>query len=208
MGISLANLNQSVLSALIAACIYGLTGLVVIGGPWLVRRYRTTRQDVALTRLPSWTDIFMAPAGLVVYFILSAILLVLAAHVIPGFNADQAQDTGFAHLNYQYEYILAFLTLVVLAPLAEEILFRGYLLGKLLKVAPLWLAILITSVLFGILHGSWNVGIDVFALSIVLCILRVSTGSIWAGVLLHMLKNGIAFYILFINPTLFSTLGR
>ena len=37
-----------------------------------------------------------------------------------------------------------------------------------------------------------------FALSIVLCGLREITGTIHAGILLHMLKNGIAFYLLFV----------
>jgi membrane protease YdiL (CAAX protease family) len=86
-------------------------------------------------------------------------------------------------------------------------LFRGYLLGKLRKYVPLWAAILVTSLLFGFVHGAWNVGIDVFALSIVLCLLRVWTKTLWAPILLHMLKNAVAFYLLFINPLLLGTLG-
>ena len=97
--------------------------------------------------------------------------------------------------------------LVIIAPVAEELLFRGYLLGKLRKHAPLWVAILVTSVIFGAIHLAWNVGIDVFALSIVLCVVRVVSGSLWPSIMLHMLKNGLAFYLLFINPTVLSTLG-
>jgi hypothetical protein len=70
-----------------------------------------------------------------------------------------------------------------------------------------WAAIIITSLLFGAVHGQWNVAIDVFVLSLVLCSLREVTGNIWAGVLLHMLKNGLAFYLLFINPSLLHTIG-
>jgi membrane protease YdiL (CAAX protease family) len=70
-----------------------------------------------------------------------------------------------------------------------------------------WLAILITSTLFGLIHGAWNVGIDTFALSIVLCVVRLKTGSLWASILIHMTKNAIAFYLLFINPLLLHTLG-
>jgi membrane protease YdiL (CAAX protease family) len=102
---------------------------------------------------------------------------------------------------------LAFVTLVVVAPIAEEIIFRGYMYGKLKKFVPIWVAILATSLLFGAVHGAWNLAIDTFALSIVLCSLREFTGNIWASILLHMVKNGIAFYILFIYPTLLTTLG-
>jgi membrane protease YdiL (CAAX protease family) len=97
--------------------------------------------------------------------------------------------------------------LIIVAPVAEEVLFRGYLYGKLRKSVPVWAAIGIVSVLFGSIHGQWNVAIDVFALSIVLCVLREITGSIWAGILLHMVKNGLAFYILFINPAVLGTIG-
>jgi len=205
--IPLASFNQTVLNASLTAILYIVTLALVIGVPWLIKKRRVNQSDIGLTRLPSWVDILITPAGLIVYFILSSLLILLATHVLPWFDVNQIQDTGFRQLNGQYEYILAFVTLVVIAPVAEEILFRGYLYGKLKKFVPIWVAILATSILFGSIHGAWNLAIDTFALSIVLCLLRESTGNIWASILLHMTKNGIAFYILFINPTLFTTLG-
>jgi membrane protease YdiL (CAAX protease family) len=59
-------------------------------------------------------------------------------------------------------------------------------------------AILITSVLFGIMHGQWKVGVTVFAMSIGMCVMRELTGTIWSGIILHMIKNGIAFFFLFV----------
>ncbi|MBQ2637586.1 CPBP family intramembrane metalloprotease, partial [Candidatus Saccharibacteria bacterium] len=56
----------------------------------------------------------------------------------------------------------------------------------------------ITSVLFAIMHGQWNVGVNVFAMSIVLCLLREMNGTIYSGILLHILKNGVAFVLLYI----------
>lgn len=205
--VPLASLNQAVLNATLAAVLYVVTLVLVIGLPWLVKKHYTTRQDIGLTRLPSWMDILVTPAGLIVYLIVSSLLILLATNVLPGFDVSQPQDTGFDQLGLRYEYVLAFLTLVVIAPVAEEILFRGYLYGKLKKFVPVWLAIMATSILFGLVHGAWNLAIDTFALSVVLCLLREVTGSIWAPILLHMTKNGIAFYLLFINPTLFTTLG-
>jgi membrane protease YdiL (CAAX protease family) len=200
-------ISQATLNTLFSILIYAITLAIVIGLPWLIHHYKTSRSDVGLVRLPSWVDIWLAPTGLVIYFIFSAILILIATHLFPSFNVDQAQDIGFSGLSQKYEYILAFLTLVVVAPVAEEVLFRGYLYGKLRRHVPIWAAILATSILFGAIHGAWNVAIDTFALSVVLCILREMTGNVWASILLHMMKNGIAFYILFINPTIFTTLG-
>ena len=205
-GVTWIVLSDTVINTILAAVVYILTLAIVVGVPWLVRKSTTSKEEIGLTRLPSWIDILLAPAGFVVYFIASGILTYTVTQLMPGFNSTQVQQTGFEHIVQQYEYLLAFVTLVVLAPVAEEILFRGYLYGKLKKYVPTWVAILATSALFGAVHGQWNVGLDVFALSIVLCSLREVTGGIWAGMLLHMLKNGIAFYLLFINTSILDTI--
>jgi membrane protease YdiL (CAAX protease family) len=207
LGVPFGGLNQTILNTIFAITIYALTLLIVIGLPWKILKSRTTKQDVGLENLPTWTDLLLAPAGFLVYIIFSALLTAGAMALLPWFDANQAQDTGFDRLNVQYEYILAFFSLVILAPVAEEVLFRGYLFGKLKKFVPIWAAILLTSLLFAVVHFSWNVGVDVFALSIILCLLRQLSGSLWPSILLHMLKNGVAFYLLFINPLLLNTLG-
>jgi len=172
----------------------------VVGIPWLVKRRPTGRKTLGLQRLPSWLDIGLAPAGFVVYLVASVVLLAVISAMIPGFDIDQVQQNGFENITERYEYFLAFVSLVVIAPLAEEILFRGYFYGKIRSKVPAWVAVAVVSVVFAAAHGQWNVAVDVFALSVVLCILREMTGSIWSGLLLHMLKNGVAFYFLFINP--------
>lgn len=213
VGVPLGSINPAVFNAGAAALMYVVSLVVVIGVPFWLKRRRATREDLGVVRLPSWLDIVLAPAALVVYMFVSAAVLYLLSVLAPQIDLKQAQDIPFSGLSHQYEYVLAFLTLVVLAPLAEELLFRGYLFGKMKKHAPFWLATIITSVLFGGLHliaGAslqWNVAADTFALSLVLCTLRQLTGNIWAGVLLHMIKNGIAYYFLFINPSLLHTIG-
>lgn len=90
------------------------------------------------------------------------------------------------------------LALVIIAPIAEEIIMRGWLYGKLRSRLKVPLAILLVSIVFAFLHGQWNVGVGVFVLSLVLCGLREITGTIWSGILLHIISNGIAFYLLYI----------
>ncbi|MCZ6901364.1 MAG: CPBP family intramembrane metalloprotease, partial [Rickettsia endosymbiont of Ixodes persulcatus] len=107
-----------------------------------------------------------------------------------------------------WQYIVAFVMLVVLAPVGEELLFRGYLYGKLRKSAPIWLAVLATSLTFGLAHLwtggegplQWAVAVDTFVLSLVMCSVREYTGAIWITIFMHMAKNGLAFYLLFVNP--------
>lgn len=197
-GVPLASYNETMINTVLTALLYVFSVSIVIGLPWLFMKKPTTKQEVGLTRLPTWTDILSAPAGFIIYAIISSILIMLASQVFPWFNADQVQQTGFDQVSRNYELVLAFLSLVVIAPISEEILFRGFLYGKLKKYMPIWIAVIATSVLFGFVHGAWNLAFDTFALSVILCILRELTGSIWASILLHMVKNALAFYLLFI----------
>lgn len=212
-GVSFESINQSIFGTVSAAIIYVLMLVIALGGPWWLRKKATTKQELGLQRLPSWLDIGLAPATFVVYIITSGLLVYLVTMLMPGFDPTQAQSIGFEDLTHRYELILAFITLVIAAPVAEEILFRGYLHGKLRRTTPVWLTTLITSALFAALHlpGTdglqWNVAVDVLTLGIFLSVLREVTGSIWAGILLHAIKNGIAYYILFINPSLMNIGG-
>ncbi|HJP81403.1 MAG TPA: type II CAAX endopeptidase family protein [Candidatus Saccharimonadales bacterium] len=199
-GISLP-LNPAVGLTILSSVAYLLTLLILIGVPWILKKRATTRKQLGFTGLPTWLDLGLGPAGYVIYAIIGNIVIKLIAALIPGFDDAQAQDIGFQNLSMQYEYIFAFITLVVVAPVAEEVVFRGYLYGRLRGHLPLWVAMVATSALFGLAHFQWNIAIDVFVLSMVACSLREVTGSIWAGILLHMIKNGIAFYFLFINPS-------
>lgn len=207
LGVSFESVNPAVFNATAAGVVYTLAITLVIGVPWWVKRRSTKLDELGMQRPPSWMDLVWAPTGLFVYLISTTIVMALATRFLTFVDFSQAQDTGFSQVTAGPELILAFISLVVIAPVAEEVLFRGYLLGKLRKYAPLWVAILITSALFAFVHFQWNVAIDVFVLSIVLCLLRVVSKSLWPSILLHMMKNGVAFYFLFINPSLLSTLG-
>lgn len=198
-GINVANFDQTILNTILMALVYLLSLIIVIVLPYKIIKDKINKIELGVNRLPSWTDILVTPAALIIYFILSSVLILLATQILPWFDVNQAQDTGFNQVNSNFEIILAFISLVLIAPIAEEILFRGYLFGKLKKYMPIWFAAVITSVTFGFVHGAWNLAIDTFALSLILCTLREMTGSIWSSVLLHMAKNGVAFYILFIN---------
>ncbi len=164
-----------------------------------------SRTTLGLKGLPTWSDIGLAPVGFAVYLLLAAIVSALFS-MFPWFDITETQNVGFGLYIAGFDRVVAFITLVVVAPVAEEMIFRGWLYGKMreklnLKIsntASMIVSILLVSILFGVLHMQWNVGVNVFAMSIVLCGLREVTGTIYAGVLMHMIKNGVAFYMLYV----------
>lgn len=201
---SLQSMNESALMAALTALSWVVTLTIALGGPYFFLKQRVTREEIGLQRLPTWAEIGLAAAGYVASSILAAVVVFLISSMIPGFNADQAQDVGFSNLVFRYEFILAFVTLVVVAPFVEEIFFRGYLYSRLKKYLPTWVAIIVVSVLFGIAHGQVNVGIMTFVMSIFLCLLRDLTGSLWPAITMHMIRNGVAFVFLFVAPVLIN----
>jgi membrane protease YdiL (CAAX protease family) len=142
------------------------------------------------------------------YFVINAAAALAAAGVFH-LNTSQKQQTGFEGVSSTPQLIVTFISLVLLPPIVEEIVMRGFLFTSLKQGTTVVKAALLTSVIFAIAHlqiGSgapllWLAAIDTFILSLVLCYLRQRTGSLWAGIGLHMLKNGIAFAVLFIFPS-------
>ena len=156
-----------------------------------------TRNELGLNNLVTFSDIGLALAGFFGYLAFSAILTALFS-IFPWFNLTENQPLLYSTLISPSGKILAALALVVAGPILEEVIYRGLIYGKLRKNHSLITSILTVSILFGFLHGQWNVGVDVFALSVVACLMRETTGTIYAGIILHILKNAIAFYMLFI----------
>ena len=140
--------------------------------------------------------------------LLAGILSAIATSIIPGFDPSEAQDVGFSNLSQSYQFIMAFIALVVVAPAAEELIFRGVIYGEMRKVNP-YLATIIVSLMFGIAHGQLNVSITTFAMSLVMCFMREKlTGTVWSTIIFHMIKNAVAFYFLFIAPEILQSLPQ
>ena len=158
---------------------------------------RLSREELGLNGTPTWTDIGLAPIGFVAGTLL-AMGVTYVFSLMPWFDAGEVQNVGFSLYLSGWERGLAFLLLVVVAPVAEELIFRGWLYGKLRTRLAAPVAILVVSALFGLVHMQWNVGVNVFALSVVLCLMREVTGTVYAGILTHMIKNGVAFYLVFV----------
>lgn len=84
----------------------------------------------------------------------------------------------------------------VLAPICEEVFFRGYFFRALRNWHGLWPAALLTGLVFGAVHlGSAPAGyiVPLMALGVILCLVYQWTGSLYPCIALHVLNNAIAF---------------
>ncbi|HEX2436072.1 MAG TPA: CPBP family glutamic-type intramembrane protease [Solirubrobacterales bacterium] len=96
--------------------------------------------------------------------------------------------------------VIAGFLIVAVAPLSEEIFFRGFMYGGLRRRLPVWVAAVISGVVFGLVHytGPDSIGVvpQLAVLGILLAWLYERTGSLWPPILLHLLNNSLALVVI------------
>ncbi len=96
--------------------------------------------------------------------------------------------------------IAAFFLIVIAAPVAEEIFFRGFMFAGIRSHGSFVVAALVSSGVWGLFHftgeDSWPVVLQLSLFGVILCAVYERTGSIRPAIALHMLNNAIAFAVL------------
>ena len=100
---------------------------------------------------------------------------------------DLGADTGTLLL------VVGALVVIAVAPLCEELFFRGILFRVMRQRLPLWPAAIIDGVLFGFVHGSLVILPVLAVLGIMFCYVYERTGSLFPTIALHSLNNTIAY---------------
>lgn len=179
--------------------------LVMLAVYGLLRIKKSGFRSIGL-RKPTWNDAQWAVVSFIVYIVALVTFTGLAKVLVPSLDIEQDQQLGFESTKNLVELITIGISLVILPPIVEEILMRGFLYKGLKTKMTLWPAALTTSLIFAVAHlqlGSgapplWIGAIDTFILSMFLVYLREKTNGLPAPIMLHMLKNGLAFTLLFI----------
>ena len=85
--------------------------------------------------------------------------------------------------------VLMAIAATIVAPICEEIVFRGYLYPVAKRFAGPWAAGIATALIFSAVHGSMSALLPLFIFGMVLVFLYEFTGSIWAPMAVHCLFN-------------------
>ncbi len=96
------------------------------------------------------------------------------------------------------------LMVVIVAPAAEEIIFRGYFYGVIRRYGGRIPAILTSSLLFAAIHVHLPSVPGLLLLALILCFLYERTGSLWAPITLHACFNASTIVVLIFWPSLAS----
>jgi membrane protease YdiL (CAAX protease family) len=135
--------------------------------------------------LPAWGYLVVA-LGSAGPFAVGLALAYALTQVTP---ADKNVEMIYA--NMTWEAALPFLLFISLAPgFSEELLFRGYMQTRLEQRWPVWLAILVASALFALLHLMPQAVVFAFPLGLWFGLLAWRTGSVFPGMVCHAFVNG------------------
>ena len=102
---------------------------------------------------------------------------------------------------------------VTLAPLLEELFFRGFLYPVLVRRFGVAIAVLATATGFGLIHApqlgrAWGPVLVIFVVGLALTITRAVTKSVASSLLIHMAYNGTLSVLLFVGTDGFRHLER
>lgn len=147
------------------------------------RTGRTRRQMLALEAMPVWPCIKWTAATLVV---------VMAFSELPRLVFDLGHEDALEWLKLMQPAWLAMILLVVLAPLSEELLFRGFAYAGLApsRIGPVG-AIVLTSAVWAVIHVqyAWPLIAQIFIFGVVFGIVRWRSGSLWPPIIAHGIVN-------------------
>ena len=98
-------------------------------------------------------------------------------------------------LNSNLHRVGMFVLVVLMAPLAEETFFRGFMLPVLVSRWGFILGAGMTSLLFAVTHGTLGIIMPAFVTGMLLAWLYYRTGSVWSCVLAHGTQNALAYAV-------------
>lgn len=174
---------------------WGLFIVNILAAPLII--YMTTRNkkfwnifktgkkaSIGKTILWGFLGLFMAMAGQML-----AAIIEMALGVMPG-----SENTALLGEVARMSPIVIF-SIVIFAPLFEEIIFRRVLFGGIYTKTNFWVAALISAFLFSVVHGELNHTILYMAPGLVFAFLYYHTKSIFAPMISHFLMNSFAVIV-------------
>ena len=185
---------------------YAVLALAVwSAGAGIASRYGGWGNAFGLRR-PSWWDVrwIAAGAGMV---LASRVAIGVVAGLATHGDANRESQNLELGTHSVASYVVIGIVVVLLAPVIEELVFRGLLLRTLMRRVSFWPAALASSAAFGVFHtyevqtlaGATVLGLVTFSLGMVNCLLVRWSERLTPGIAVHMLFNGLALLVLILT---------
>jgi membrane protease YdiL (CAAX protease family) len=173
-----------------------ISELILLGLLWL---YLRKNDRASAIQLDKWSDLSFAKTVLIAVALIGAGLAfnwTYSEYIIPDIKVQEELRKLFAAIPSTLpNQILLFVAVAVIAPLLEELLFRGLLQRSLSHKLPIWAAIAISALLFGVMHMDFYAMPPLVVMGAIFGVIYHLTGSLRVTILLHVVNNAAALML-------------
>lgn len=157
---------------------------------WLILARRRDIGWAGLGLRPASPGWLALGAGMGLVFVVTGLVLVKTLMaVLPAWAAFTGPPFAFGDAS-SFAVQAGFLVMTLaITPFAEEVFFRGFLFRWMTGHHPVWLAAVISSVMFGAMHIVPPQVINAALLSLVLIWIFAASGSLWPAIMAHAVNN-------------------
>ncbi len=147
---------------------------------FLIRR-KNPLAEVGVKGVPATTALTAVGVAPALYLVVTLVLSALPEAWLESYAeaAASLENTG----------VLAFISTALVAPVVEEVVFRGLILSRLRRAMPGWLALVLSAAVFGVCHGHPVWIAYAFVLGLVFGGMTLRSGSILPSMLAHIMFN-------------------
>lgn len=173
------------------------SNLLILGmALWIISRVTDPTLPARFAPLSRKNALIGVAAGLGAVIVSSAIEYLSDRYLHT--NLAQDSNTTMVLPHRVDQLALGILTVAILAPLTEEVYFRGIVLGWMRRHWGMAWAVALSSLVFGVMHLKWltpgGTGgmvatAELVAMGVLLALVAVRTGSLWASVITHAVNN-------------------
>ena len=170
---------------------------VVITLPTYYLIYRNRRQElgtfISVRGIGPLSVPILVIFGLSVSFILDLALGILSQ--LDFFSRVFSDYEQVSSMIFGGGFVLTLLSVGIVAPIFEELLFRGLVFGELRKITPVRVALVLQALLFGVYHMNVVQGVYAFLLGLLIGYIYYRSNSIIAPIIIHVSINSLSVII-------------
>lgn len=170
---------------------------ILIAAPLLVLtgiKYKFSFKNFGIKKVGIWNVIKFVVAGYLLFLGISLIIYLVTLYTdvkIPGYQVQERVLPLFG--DNILSLIISGVLIIAVAPVIEEIFFRGFLLRSLSNKAGIFYGSILAALIFALLHLQPNSIIPIFILGLIINSLVIKSKSIVPAIAFHVFNNAVAF---------------
>ncbi len=112
-----------------------------------------------------------------------------------GFATNSESYQNVAKNQYDVAVLVGLILYGVVSPFVEEVIFRGFLYGRMRVYMPKVWAVLISSMLFGVYHGNMVQGVYGFLMGLLFTMVYDRYKNFYLAVIMHAIANLVGYFV-------------